>query len=162
MWEHLDFNLDDQHLSDLRGRRAIAHAIDRQAIADPLYQGWCQVAHSWLPSRHPAYNERVRRYSYDPRQSRELLAAAGYLLGPDGVLRDARGERLSLRLLTTVPSVNGRWSASGSRQRVAGMMAQQLGLVGIDLEPEAVAADEAFRRFRSRAFPQLAMFAGSI
>ncbi len=42
------------------------------------------------------------------------------------------------------------------------MMAQQLGLVGIDLEPEAVAADEAFRRFRSRAFPQLAMFAWSI
>jgi peptide/nickel transport system substrate-binding protein len=162
MWEHLDFNLDDQHLSDLRVRRAIAHAIDREAIADHLYRGRCQVAHSWLPPRHPAYNERIRHYPYDPRRSRELLAAAGYLPGPDGVLRDADGERLSFRLLTTVPAINGRWSASGRRPEVAGIVARQLRLAGIDLEPEAVAADEAFKRFRSRDFPHLAMFAWSI
>lgn len=162
MWEHLDFNLDDRQLSDPRVRQAIAYAIDRQAIADHLHGGLCPVAHSWLPPRHPAYNDAIRRYPHDPRRARELLAEAGYRPGPDGVLRDERGERLSFRLLTTAPQANGRWSASGSRPLVAAMIARQLRPAGIEIEPEAVASSEAFRRFRSRDFPHLAMFAWSI
>ncbi len=33
IWEHLDFNLDVPALQDIRVRRAIAHAIDREAMA---------------------------------------------------------------------------------------------------------------------------------
>jgi peptide/nickel transport system substrate-binding protein len=162
MWEHLDFNLGNRHLADPRVRHAIAHAIDREASAAQVYRDACQVAHSWLPPRHPGHNDQVQCYPYDPRRSRELLAAAGYRPGPDGVLRDNSGERLSFGLLTTARPGSGRWSASGARPQVAEMIARQLRLVGIHVQPEAVAADKAFARFRSRDFPHMAMFAWSI
>ncbi|HTU73919.1 MAG TPA: peptide ABC transporter substrate-binding protein [Trebonia sp.] len=162
MWEHLDFNLSDRHLADLRVRQAIAHAIDREAIAAEVHRGLCQVAHSWLPPRHPAHNDQVERYPHDPRRSRELLAAAGFRPGPGGVLIDPDGRPLSFGLLTTARPGGGRWTASSSRPLVAERMARQLAAVGIELRPEAVTADKAFARFRSRDFPHLAMFAWSI
>lgn len=162
LWEHIDFNLADRHLSDLRVRQAIAHAVDRTAIADALYQGRCEIAHSWLPSRHPAYNTRVRRYPHDPRAARDLLSTAGYLPDREGILRDRYGDPLSFHLLTTRPSKTGRWSASRLRGRTAELIAGQLRQVGIDLRVEEVPTDQAFRRFRSRQFPHMAMFAWSI
>jgi peptide/nickel transport system substrate-binding protein len=163
MWEHLDFNLDDRRLADVRVRRAIAYAIDRQDLADRLHDGLCEVAHSWLPPRHPAYDQDVRRYGHDPRAARALLTAAGYRPGADGIRRDEDGDRLSFRLLTTTLSAaGGRWSASSTRPEAAGMIARQLREVGIELTVEAVPAGEAFPRFRSRRFGHLAMFAWSI
>ncbi|GIF46440.1 peptide/nickel transport system substrate-binding protein [Asanoa ferruginea] len=163
MWEHIDFNLDDRHLRDVRVRHAVAHAVDRQAISDTLHDGLAEVAHSWLPARHPAHNDTVRRYPHDPRAARSLLSAAGYTPGPDGILRDASGDRLCFRLLTTTPSVaGGRWSASSTRTRAGELLADQLRAVGVELRVDAVPAGDAFRRFRSRDFPHLAMFAWSI
>jgi peptide/nickel transport system substrate-binding protein len=163
MWEHIDFNLDDHRLADLRVRRAIGYAADRQALTDVLHDGLADVAHSWLPPRHPAYNKNVRQYDHDPGAARSLLAEAGYRPGPDGIARDATGERLSFRLLTTTPSAaGGRWSASATRTRAAALLADQLRAAGIELTVEAVPANEAFPLFRQRRFPHLAMFAWSI
>jgi peptide/nickel transport system substrate-binding protein len=162
MWEHLDFNLGHRQLGDSRVRKAIAHAIDREAIAADVHRGMCQVAHSWLPPRHPGHNDQVQRYPYDPRRARELLAAAGYRPGPDGTMQDVTGNQLSFGLLTTARPGSGRWSASSARPRVAEMMARQLRLAGIRLQPEVLPADQAFARFRVRDFPDMAMFAWSI
>lgn len=159
-WEHLDFNLEDCHLSDRRVRHAIAHAIDRGGIA-AIHGTACRIAHSWLPRRHPAHNPHTTRYPYDPGRAARLLAEAGYRRAVDGVLRDPSGDPVTMRLLTTGPG-GARWAASAKRVEAARLVAEHLAATGIHVLIDAPAPEEAFRRIRSREFAQLAMFAWSI
>ena len=68
-------------LQDVRVRKAISHAIDRQAIVDALVKGASQVVHSaCFPSQFGCEQD-VTQYEYDPEKAKALLAEAGY---PDG------------------------------------------------------------------------------
>jgi peptide/nickel transport system substrate-binding protein len=62
-------------------RRAIAHAINRKAIVDNIYQGMGQVARNPIPPTMWGYNEAVPGHPYDPELAKQELAKAGY---PDG------------------------------------------------------------------------------
>ena len=80
-WEHLDFNLDNEHLKDRNVRKAIAHGIDRQAIVDKLMFGKTVVAHSWVQPGLPpwAWDENsVVKYPFDQARAKALLAEAGH------------------------------------------------------------------------------------
>lgn len=63
---------------DLRVRRALSHAIDRQRMRT-LYgpQFSPSLIGSHFPPSHPAYVDLVDRYPYDPARARLLLAEAG-------------------------------------------------------------------------------------
>lgn len=64
--------------TDVRVRRAIAHAINKQAIVDNLYQGAASVAVQGQPPSLFGWNPAVAGYEYNPEKARELLADAGY------------------------------------------------------------------------------------
>lgn len=66
---------------DIRVRRAIAHAINKEAIVRNLYQGAASVANQGMPPSLFGYNNDITGYEYDPEKARQLLADAGY---PDG------------------------------------------------------------------------------
>lgn len=70
---YLGFNLEDPALMDVRVRRAIAHAIDRQAIMEGLLAGRGVLATGLLPPGHWAYAADVARYPHDPDAARRLL-----------------------------------------------------------------------------------------
>jgi peptide/nickel transport system substrate-binding protein len=133
-WEHIDFNLDNEHLKDLRVRRAIAHAIDRQLIVDRVLYGKTEVIHSWIPPISWAYNPEIRKYPYDPNEAKRLLAEAGYTPGPDGILQKG-GKKLTLKLQTTTAPV---------RQQYSQIIQQNLKAVGIDLQLEFLPAATFF------------------
>ena len=61
-------------------RRAVAHAIDRQAIVDAFYAGQAVLARDIIPAVLWGHGD-YEAYAYDPELSRDLLAQAGY---PDG------------------------------------------------------------------------------
>ncbi|MDQ3396304.1 MAG: ABC transporter substrate-binding protein [Deinococcota bacterium] len=65
---------------DVRVRRAIAMAIDREAILEGPYNGKDLLANSPIPPGLPGYEE-LPGIGYDPEGARQLLAEAGY---PDG------------------------------------------------------------------------------
>ncbi|WP_187775960.1 ABC transporter substrate-binding protein [Salinicola corii] len=68
-------------LTDLRVRRAVNHAINRQSIVENLVgAGASLIATSCNPVQFGCETD-VQRYPYDPRKARELLTEAGY---PDG------------------------------------------------------------------------------
>jgi peptide/nickel transport system substrate-binding protein len=77
---YLGFNLEDPVLRDVRVRRAIAHAVGRQAILDGLLLGRGVLATGLLPPAHWAYAADVPRYAYDPLEARRLLREA---FGPE-------------------------------------------------------------------------------
>lgn len=151
-WERIDFNPDNEWLRDRRVRQAIAHAIDRAAIADLSCSGGRQpVAHAWLSPRHPASNPNVRKYDYDPPRARALLAEAGFTPGPDGILRDPAGKRVEMTIMTT--------AGNAIREQIEVVIKDQLRQVGIDLRidnrPASVFLGPVINR---RQFPHMALY----
>jgi peptide/nickel transport system substrate-binding protein len=71
-------------LADVRVRRAIALAFDREAINDSLNHGYGAVtSQAGVPEVEAYVPGGDDRYGYDPEQARELLAEAGYADGFD-------------------------------------------------------------------------------
>jgi peptide/nickel transport system substrate-binding protein len=88
MWAHLDLNIDDPILSDIRVRKALLHGIDRQGISTQMFEGIQPVADSWLPPKHPAYNDKtIVKYAFDQKKAGELLDSAGWKLNPTKKVR---------------------------------------------------------------------------
>jgi peptide/nickel transport system substrate-binding protein len=76
---YLSFNhTKEPWKSNVKLRKAIAHAIDRKAIVDNIYQGMGQVAKNPIPPTMWGYNKSVPGYAYDPELSKKLLEEAGY------------------------------------------------------------------------------------
>ncbi len=72
---------------DVRVRRALAHAIDRQALIDGAMFGTGTPIGSHFAPHHPAHVDLAGRYPYDPARARALLAEAGHPDGFRAVLR---------------------------------------------------------------------------
>lgn len=64
--------------SDLRVRRAVAHAIDQQAICDVVFKGYMTPTNQFAPKDSLFYNNRVDGYKYNIQKAKKLLAEAGY------------------------------------------------------------------------------------
>ncbi len=68
-------------LSDVRVRRALAHAVDRQAVIDGAMFGYGTPIGTHFAPHHPAYVDLTGSYTYDPEKAKALLAEAGYESG---------------------------------------------------------------------------------
>jgi peptide/nickel transport system substrate-binding protein len=75
---YVGFNQAVEPLDDIVVRRAIAHAIDRQAVVDGFYAGQGEVATQFMPPELFGYSEDVTTYEYDPEEAQRLLEEAGY------------------------------------------------------------------------------------
>jgi peptide/nickel transport system substrate-binding protein len=114
-------NLEHPPISDVRVRRAIAYAIDRESIVRHLLKGQAEVADGLLPPHHWAHTSRVRSYGFDPERARRLLDRAG-LADPDG---PGPQPRVTLSYKTTTDEL---------ARRSAEAIAEQLAAVGIHLD----------------------------
>jgi peptide/nickel transport system substrate-binding protein len=79
---YLNFDASGRHsknpMNDVRVRRAIAHAIDREGIVKALVKGESIVVDSLcFPSQFGCTND-VPKYDYNPEKAKKLLAEAGY------------------------------------------------------------------------------------
>lgn len=100
---------DPPVVRDVRFRRALLHAVDRQEMVDTLQFGFSEVAHSVMSPGQPQYQEfeaRIPRYGYEPRRAAQLLEGLGYNRGADGTFRDARGLALGFEFRTVPTDIN--------------------------------------------------------
>ena len=114
---YLGFNLRDPILKDVRVRRAIAYALDRQEMIDYLWRGEAQPARSVLPPQSWAYNGDVPTYEHDPAKANQLLDAAGYAA--------VNGVRFHIMMKT---------STDANTKLMVAVMQQQLRAAGIALD----------------------------
>jgi peptide/nickel transport system substrate-binding protein/oligopeptide transport system substrate-binding protein len=122
-------------LADARVRRAIAHAIDREALvsASPATR---REAVGILPPGLPGYSPQKKALSFDPQEASRLLAAAGY----------PGGEGLEPVVLYTT-------TKSGAVQRLLEALGSDLQRVGIPLEVRDVNWAEFAQRLDEREAP---------
>ncbi len=82
---------------DVRVRRALLHAIDRQAMVKSLFKGYVSVINFPMSPFRKAFKRAdavATKYPYNPNRAKQLLAEAGWKPGPDDVLVNANGERM--------------------------------------------------------------------
>lgn len=89
-------------LLDLRTRKAIVHAIDRDALNEGLFTGDGVMSPTVIRPTKPYYadvDRSITKYAYDPRRTEQLMAEVGYTKGSDGVFVSATGERFNGQLM---------------------------------------------------------------
>lgn len=112
-----EFNLENPYLADVRVRRAIAHAVDKDFIVNNIYLGFATRLDG--PVSHELttfYSPDVPKYAFDPARAEALLDEAGFPRGADGW-------RFGLFIDPTQPS--------GPPKQTAEYFVQALGKVGI-------------------------------
>ncbi len=96
---------------DVRVRRAVALAIDKETIARAVFFGLFRTARAIVPPGVPGYYESYKGLSYDPAQAQKLLAEAGMqgklppltiALNPNGPVAQMAGEPVAAMLKETL------------------------------------------------------------
>ena len=125
--------LEKNPFRDLRVRRAMSKAINRQAIAERVMEGLAVPAANVLSPSVIGHDPAVKPEPYDPEGARKLLAEAGY---PDG-------------FTLAIATPNNRYI---NDEQVAQTVAQMLARVGIASRVEAMPLSVYFGKARNRDF----------
>jgi peptide/nickel transport system substrate-binding protein len=103
-WTWLNLSRDNPWFSDVRVRRALLHAVDRDAMSQNLFGGERLTSHLPLSRARKIFKQAMAGstiYKYDPDRAKKLLAEAGWKPGSDGVLANAKGERMEFEFRCT-------------------------------------------------------------
>lgn len=143
-YEHLELPLDTPLFADVRVRRALLQAIDRQAIVDSLFGGKVTVAVTKVSPLDWVHDDTLAPLPFDPEAAGRLLDEAGWTKGGDGIRRDAQGRALSFPLQTT--------AGNRTRERIQQVIQAQWRTIGVDAqirnEPARVLFGETLNKRR--------------
>jgi peptide/nickel transport system substrate-binding protein len=101
VYAHVDFNLDNPMLADLKVRKAMAFAVNKQEIVKAFFENRQRPAlhfSTYLDSWYTDKKGDVELYPYDKIKANKLLDEAGWKLGNDGI-RSRDGKRMTLTLV---------------------------------------------------------------
>ncbi|HZT06543.1 MAG TPA: peptide ABC transporter substrate-binding protein [Chloroflexota bacterium] len=146
-------NSDPPIVGDVRFRKALMYATDRQQLEDVLEGGLTQVAHIFLSPTEPEYKDvenRGVRYEYDPRRASQMIEQLGYAKDAEGQYRDSSGQPLTLEMRTYGAKVSDQASVA-----VADAWSQ----MGIRTEPVIVSPQRYLNDLEYMAtFPSFLMY----
>lgn len=153
-YEHIDLNLDNEILKDLKVRKALVLGINREDLVKALFDGKQQSALHLVSPKDPWYTadpKVVTLYRYSKREAGKLLDEAGWKMGAQGI-REKNGKKLSLVFMTT--------AGNKTRETVQVYLQEQWKQLGVDVqiknEPARVFFGETVKK---RKFAAMAMFA---
>jgi peptide/nickel transport system substrate-binding protein len=135
-------------IADVRFRRALLEAIDRQQIVDTLMAGQSTIAHTFISPDDAAYRAveaGLMRYAYDPTRAAQGISALGYARGPDGGFVDGAGARLTVPISATVQ--NDR------NVKTAAAVASDWRRIGVEVEEILIPLQRAQDREYRAQFP---------
>jgi peptide/nickel transport system substrate-binding protein len=122
----LAFNLKNKLFSDVRVRKAIGLAINRDEILRFTLQGMGKISNSMFPPGHAFHFENAQSLNFNPKEAEKLLDEAGYP-DPDGP--QGRKERAAFTLKVPL---------NRERIAVAKAIAGQLKKVGLKVKVEVL------------------------
>ena len=153
-YEHIDVNLLNPILKDLRVRQALMYAMNRIDLTNALFEGRQIPATHFIATMDPWYTvdpEFSVNYSYSKEKANKLLDEAGWKMGTDG-FRTKNGEQLTFTIIST--------SENKTRELVEQFLKDQWKQIGVNLEiknePARVFFGETVRKAK---YPAMAMYA---
>ncbi len=123
-YEHIDLDLKNPILKDVRVRKAMLLSINRDDLVKALFDGKQTPAIHSFAKIDPWYTDdpkAIVTYPYSKRDAAKLLDEAGWKMGNDG-FRYKDGKKLSLPFMTTAGNkirevvqtyLQGQWKAVG-------------------------------------------------
>ncbi|HYD33460.1 MAG TPA: peptide-binding protein, partial [Methylophilaceae bacterium] len=138
-YTYLGFNLKRKPFNDIRVRKALNYAINKQELIDGVLLGLGEpVASPYKPGTRWS-NPQLKPYPYDPQRARELLRSAGFDDHDNDGILDRNGEPFSFEILTN----------NGNRQRElsAVLIQRRLKEIGIDASIRKVEWASFIERF---------------
>ena len=100
--------------ADPRVRQAIELAINKHELVTKIWDGLAVAGSGYLPPAYPQWQwtpPASEQMNYDPAKANQILTAAGYKMGPNGVRIDPKTHKpLVLRLgIHSDESTDARW-----------------------------------------------------
>lgn len=127
---YLGFNFRNPLFGDKRVRQALSFAINKKDLIDGVKRGLAEkITGPYIPGTW-AYNENAVSYDYNMEKARDLLAAAGWIKGKDGML-EKDGKKFEFTLMTN--------QGNKEREQIATIIQQQLLQLGIKAEVRILA-----------------------
>jgi peptide/nickel transport system substrate-binding protein len=171
-WTWLNLSRDNPWFSDVRVRRALLHAIDRDAMVQNLFRGEKVVSDLPLSRVRKSYKKALATatsYKYDPERAKKLLAEGGWKPGADGVLANPKGERMEFEFRVTAERrdhehaqaiISDYWKKIGVRTHIKNLPNRLLNAAenrnrwpGAFIGSHNVTVEEWQERFHSKNIP---------
>lgn len=137
-YTYLGFNLKHKPFDDIRVRKAINYAIDKQEIIDGVYLGLgINIASPYKPGTRWS-NPDLKPYGYDLNKAKALLKEAGFVdADGDGIL-ERDGKPFAFEIIT---------NQNKEREKSAVLIQRRLKDVGIDVQIRAIEWASFISRF---------------
>ena len=123
-YTYLGYNHLDPKFADMRVRRAITHAINKNDIIAGVLLGYGTPCTGPFPPESWAYNPKVKDLAYDPDLSIKLLGEAGWKSGKNGTL-EKNGKPFEFTVITN--------QGNEARLKTAQIIKESLRKIGISM-----------------------------
>lgn len=138
-YTYLGFNLKHKPFDDVRVRKAINYAIDKQEIIDGVYLGLgINIASPYKPGTRWS-NPDLKPHPYDPKRARQLLKEAGFTDTNDDGILERDGKPFAFEIITN----NG----NKEREKTAIFIQRRLKEIGIDVSIRTIEWASFISRF---------------
>ena len=118
-------------------RVGLQHATDFQRVIDGFYRGDYERLNQFSEGLGHYTDSSIRARQYSPELARAAFAKAGYTqVGPDGILMDANGRRLSFRLTFDTTD----------RRKMLATLIESAKRCGVELTPETLEHTTMYRK----------------
>ncbi len=137
-YTYMGFNLKHKPFDDVRVRKAINYAIDKQEIIDGVYLGLgINIASPYKPGTRWS-NPDLKPYPYDPEKAKQLLKEAGFVDADGDGIVEKDGKPFSFEILT---------NQNKEREKSAVLIQRRLKGIGIDAKIRAIEWASFISRF---------------
>lgn len=126
-FSYVGLNKSRPLFQDVRVRKAMLHALNRELIIQKIFMNEYVMAHGPTPPAISwAHEPNVTKYAFDVAKGKALMAEAGWTPGADGILTKD-GQRFTFKLTA---------SRSPTNQQVTAEMQQSWKALGMELDIE--------------------------
>jgi peptide/nickel transport system substrate-binding protein len=129
-YTYIGWNHKSPLFQDVRVRKALTMAVDRETIVKAFRDGFGQVAAVPLYAEHADYNPKVKPLPFDPKAAAQLLDEAGWASrAKDGIrMKDGRRFEFTFHLI----------SGNTISEEIATMLQQEFGKLGIGVSSNSM------------------------
>lgn len=135
--ERLDFGINQASgkrpglFNDPRTRQAMASCLDRKKVVSTVLDDLTQIPNSFVPSKHPLYDDQIAQYPFDANKGALLLEQVGWVDAD----KDPSTPRTALKVKDVpdgTPLVVNYWTTTApQRRQVSEILANSLSLCGV-------------------------------